>query len=98
MSDDLISRQAAIDAVRIDNLHEGIVAALQSVLRDLPSSQPERKKGRWINSYFRDVHFLRCSECGAYIEATFFANDYDIIFCPNCGARMDGDNDAAEGL
>jgi len=39
--DDLISRQAAIEAVDIKNLHRGIVDALQNILSELPSAQPE---------------------------------------------------------
>ena len=39
--DDLISRQAAIDAVDIGNLHRGIVDALQNIISELPSAQPE---------------------------------------------------------
>jgi sarcosine oxidase delta subunit len=47
----------------------------------------ERKSGKWIDSYdLSGNHYKRCSECGAYIEATFFANDYSVIFCPHCGA------------
>jgi len=38
---DLISRQAAIDAVDIKNLHRGIVDALQNILSELPSAQPD---------------------------------------------------------
>ena len=41
MANDLISRQAAIDAVDIGNLHRGIVDALQSIISDLPSAEPE---------------------------------------------------------
>ena len=38
---DLISRQAAIEAVDVPNLHKGIVSALQEIIRELPSAQPE---------------------------------------------------------
>ena len=49
-----------------------------------------RPNGKWINSYdFQGNHYKRCSECGAYIEATFFANDYSVNFCPNCGTEME---------
>ena len=43
---DLISRQAAIDAMDVQNLHKGIVSALQEIIRELPSAQPEPQ---WIS-------------------------------------------------
>lgn len=43
--------------------------------------------------------FFRCSECGCYIEKTYFANDYNVRYYPNCGARMDATdtNDGGKG-
>jgi len=38
---DTISRQVAIDAVNINNLHPGIVGALQSILAELPPVTPQ---------------------------------------------------------
>ena len=56
---------------------------------NLPSSQPERKKGKWIN---RSLNILypeweryTCSVCGEH------SNRYD--YCPNCGADMRGERD-----
>ena len=95
--DDLISRQAALDAmetwdkfgcdpdgklVRYDDdkhyipyvHYEDMVHAI----KHLPSAQPERKKGRWINM---DDHVM-CSCCGA----THYGSDKN--FCPNCGAKI----------
>lgn len=60
---------------------------LNKVIDSIPSA---RVKGKWINSYdFHGNHYKRCSECGTYIETTFFANDYFMNFCPNCGAEME---------
>lgn len=58
------------------------------------------KHGEWIPS--DDKNWLTCSSCGADVDvscgAPFFYVDNDevshINFCPNCGARMDGDSDA----
>lgn len=60
-----------------------------TLVHEIPSAEPEREKGKWINAYTSNVHYMRCSECGAYIEATFFAYDYDCNFCPNCGMPME---------
>ena len=50
------------------------------LLDELPSVQPERPKGEWIE----DGLEVRCSVCG---EIHF---DYE-KFCPNCGADMRGE-------
>lgn len=93
---DLISRRAAIDALgkTLDELYENIkkgatfpqrqwfdgMAQAQSILENLPSAQPERKKGKWTNENGADG-WNRCSVCGELAIDLF---DY----CPNCGADM----------
>ena len=50
------------------------------------------KHGEWMHGWYTSGHYYeRCSECGTEIEETFFGNDYNVNFCPNCGARMDGE-------
>lgn len=71
------------------NLTVGLAAALMPEIE----AEPVRH-GRWIDAHFVDGRdFFRCSECGCYIEKTFFANDYNVRYCPNCGALMDGGSD-----
>lgn len=54
----------------------------------------QTEHGRWIDAHFvSGGDFFRCSECGCYIEKPYFANDYNVRYCPNCGARMDGGAD-----
>ena len=97
--DDLISRQAAIDAIgNVPDYDDGMVwEALSHAQRDvalLPSAQPERKKGKWIKATgmmppeFRGHHC--CSECGNFANMEPpFGNREDLSkFCPNCGADM----------
>ena len=102
---DLISRQA---------LREGIekiygcdwqtlkdVVHYAHVIDDLPSVEPERKKGKWIEVYGYaspgDDPVWKCSECGKGIhvygiEAPSYNRDYtdghQWVACPNCGAEM----------
>lgn len=45
---DTIYRQDAIDAVDVKCLHRGIVKGIQGIIEDLPSAQPEGKKGVFI--------------------------------------------------
>ena len=67
-------------------------------LLELPSVQPERKRGKWIDFIGRDLGiegqwlrddkktvFLQCDQCASLYVRNFltYAN-----FCPNCGADM----------
>lgn len=69
MNDDLISRQAAIEATRkLPNagIHWLVSAeAVFDALLKLPSAQPQRI-GHWISVFDEDED--KCSEC----QATFF--------------------------
>ena len=101
---DLISRQAAIDALdkRFDSIpmeQTAEILQLRKDLRELPPTQPERKKGKWIAvTEDGDVYKRICSCCG---REAFFQNDdpdelydggrYELSdFCPHCGADMRG--------
>lgn len=100
--DDLVSRKAAIDAIGkvADELYENIkkgatfpqrqwfdgMAHAQSILEDLPSAQPERKKGHWIKQELAPQTLLFCSLCGCKKPQGVVGN-----FCPNCGADMRGE-------
>lgn len=76
---DLISRQAAIDAVNRAVTQEVARWSLQ----ELPSAQTEHKKGKWIqtNPLGRSDNIV-CDQCGYDSIAEF-------IYCPNCGAKME---------
>ena len=101
---DLIDRQAAIDALGerpmvwvgsdyelgARNQYDADVLALETV----PSAQPVRH-GKWLpkHHYIAGYEFVSghiCSECGndaLNAEGDDFLTDY----CPNCGAKMDGE-------
>ena len=90
--DDLISRQAAIEALK---RAEALTRAFGyhhviETIRELPSAEP--RKGKWERHYSRpNVYadlFWHCSECG-YKNDENYAPVYH-HFCPNCGARMEG--------
>lgn len=88
---DLISRQAAIDAINRLDIPEDmcvfeILSHIELELGTLPSAQPERIRGRWIEK--PHVHGVAyCSLCDYELHTN------DTNFCPNCGAKMEvGEN------
>ena len=99
---DCISRQAAIDALdkRFDNVpmeQTTEILLLRKDLRELPSAQPERKKGKWD---FIGWQMFQCSECKHTFTQGFLEGwgeyTYESLFppfCPNCGANMKGEQD-----
>ena len=91
--DDLISRQAAIDAVIKRDANCGIDSA--EVLKSLPSAQPEREEGKgiqtrigkWIQTrtgkWIQTRIGTQCSICCYKCQTTGTPQ-----FCPYCGAEM----------
>lgn len=81
--DDLISRQLAIDVIEAGRLTKLIDAEIAvNGLKALPSAQPERMRGEWIDvTKTGGAELWKCSECGE-LELE------DSYFCPNCGADM----------
>lgn len=84
---DLISRQAAIDAIKRAVTKEAAIWSVES----LPSAQTERTQGRWIPQDNNKVngmtsttayYYPKCSACGHCANYT--------NFCPDCGADMRG--------
>lgn len=78
------------------SLHERIIVAkvlLESVLDDLPSIQPERKRGYVTYSRYCEELWGKssiCSLCGASWQ---IADEGDDNFCPNCGAELGSDTE-----
>lgn len=92
MSDDLIDRQYAIATAitgrtrEIDGERWIRTSEVRESLKRCPSAQPERKTGQWIKIHWKAY---RCSECNR-------ASEYSTDYCPNCGAKMEGDTDATD--
>ena len=90
MKNDLVSRQAAIDIVRFEcGEWKGLAKTIIKRFEQLPSTQSEPKKGKWIEAYdpFNRISG-RCSVCGW--EAHLYEDDVvGMNYCPNCGTRMD---------
>lgn len=93
-----------IDADELELEYYGLsihgTIAVKSVLpifADLLEKQPtaevaEVRRGKWVHTDYA-MHWLGKDECS---ECTYHTSDRDDLshfnFCPNCGARMDGDD------
>ena len=96
---DCISRQAAIDALRtherkashkwfdnqLDIEWNNAIDICCYDIEDLPSAQPERKRGKW-KPYRCDMY--ECSECGYIYTELTDRHRCGANFCPHCGADM----------
>lgn len=76
------------------HLPNGDIAIPIIDIKNAPTIEPERKKGKWI--YKKDLKQFFCDQCGEpsltdddrYIYSMDFSN-----FCPNYGADMRGYSD-----
>lgn len=59
---------------------------LLEVIDDVPTIEPERKKGHWLLFGDSYMEFCKCSNCG-------HSEDTKKNFCPECGADMRGGQD-----
>lgn len=95
--DDMISRQAALDALAEHEKSNGhnytlfvdIVSECAEIIRDLPSAQPERIRGRWKPfdlTWGRSIY--ACSVCGQGVDVPTEMGTPIYRYCPHCGADM----------
>jgi len=67
---------------------------LKTMVRDIPSAEPERKTGEWITDAYGNVMCSECGWCAPKIMKGCLANrhlDYEKSeFCWHCGAYMGG--------
>ena len=105
MSDDLIRRSDAIEAIhREARLAGGSVAIeyadmFQYAIKDIPSA--DRPQGEWIKDKSKNIWDMvvdcyKCSNCGKKaIDHSLILDTTGLSYCPNCGARMKGKDDEA---
>lgn len=84
---DLISRAMLLDYIHNEPIGKMLCDRynLDGVIKQLPSAQPERKRGKWI---YNSPVTMKCDQCGLVIK------DWDwhrFKFCPNCDCDMRGE-------
>lgn len=102
--DDLISRQAALDAIdknRQDLLSLGMDGAEhilvhygRRVIEELPTAE---RVGKWIEvkNKWGGLGII-CSECGAQVPRDGWGSAMQSAYCYRCGARMEGEDDDSD--
>ena len=80
----MIYRQDAIDVAKQHWYKPDIAKALE----ELPSAQPERKKGKWVNARDGYDGHVKCNKCFKTYDWTSDAQYFK--FCPNCGSYNGG--------
>ena len=95
--DDLISRQAAIDAIEGIDCSDGVgLSALKcdvvdnavATIKALPPTQPQRIKGKWERKESELSWWYECSSCGETPLYSPYSDEVLTPFCPWCGAEM----------
>lgn len=91
---DLIDRQAAIDAI----VHKLCIKSTDfllpdeeriiDVIRNIPSAEPERKKGEWIQDSVTYYQQYNAKNLGVYAKAKDIPYFTDDIACPECLAKF----------
>lgn len=49
------------------------------------------RHGHWIDGFIPDSMLCGCSECG------FTCGAHSFLYCPSCGAKMDGETEGNDG-
>ena len=70
------------------NYREGLQFALKMINDQSTVDVQEIKHGKWMGA--SDGDGIVCSVCGSDF-CTLVLNVYNYNYCPNCGAKMDGE-------
>ena len=89
MANDLISRNALL--AEYDRVHIGEPGNARKLIADAPTVDAvEVVHGRW-EPRTDAIGFVRCSVCHDCNIYDDWADGKKWNYCPNCGAKMDGD-------
>ena len=93
--EEYIKRETAVGAILGEPTDAHYPGWYASILKGLPSADVAPVvHGRWIDGHCIDYDkYIKCSKCCSMVRLDSFFNYIgDWNYCPNCGAKMDGDN------
>ena len=80
-----IKREDVIE--KLTGLFQLQAETAKAIVESIPTADVRPvARGKWITVMY---HLYECSECGAAYQDV----GYGFNFCPNCGARMGGEED-----
>ena len=91
---DYIKREDAITALEewaVNLIYPKFIVKEDAIcaLKDVPNADVvEVRHGRWTGKTYK------CSLCGKWVDP--LQGDADMNYCPNCGAKMDGEEQENE--
>lgn len=97
---DQIKYECSINYAKNNDWLGGLKEALEAI-EEIPSAEPERKKGKWMEKEtFDNADYeipvwqsARCSVCGKYMTAPYGYYFKVFPYCPNCGSYNGDDNE-----
>jgi DNA-directed RNA polymerase subunit RPC12/RpoP len=82
------------DIIRRESIVMNGMDLCEEAVRNQPSAQSERKKGKWIlHPEIKNVYggtVVQCSECGEEYVVQYLEDEK---YCRNCGAKMEEQNE-----
>ena len=94
-ANDLIERLKFKKKISEVGLHRGLQSAMTQCDKAPTVDAVEVVHGKWVDKMVRDWH---CSVCGKKVPRQVYFDGYcyndKLNYCPNCGAKMDGDGNA----
>ena len=83
---------------KLDEIWELNGTEIREALDTVPSVTPEQKRGKW-NAYYHGINetpsfTYSCNQCGYSAPYGLYGGKYsqkEWNFCPNCGAKMEGE-------
>ena len=69
-----------------EGTEEGYIGTIKGIVDSMPTIEPERKRGKWINISDGIFEIVKCDQCGRTMDSRD-------NFCPRCGSDMTEDSE-----
>ena len=92
--EEYIKRETAVDTILGEPTDAHYPEWYASILMGLPAADVAPVvHGRWVDGHYINCEeYFECQKCGVIVKVDSFFDDIgDWNYCPNCGAKMDGD-------